>query len=283
MVRARFGKFNHSSYLPPEVAQPKQSIRSSLSESSMDGVEEFGSMVEDEERLLSLELLETDAHYQLKKKLMKLKGLDFMGVYFKNSSPNWRDETVKKLLRIARIIHMDEVELYFDGNDGSTPDEYCSPRNEIKALNEVLSVVDDALKSASLMKIGMLQGLRDLLICRIHEFAEKNRQEIVLIDNYNCSKEKALLQWGVKNDATIKLMIANVEGAGRGAIATDDLNVGDIALELPISMIITEELVYESDMVQSSISETLAQFIIISLCRRYCTILQSRMKRTTTK
>uniref|UniRef100_A0A7N0VHA7 SET domain-containing protein n=1 Tax=Kalanchoe fedtschenkoi TaxID=63787 RepID=A0A7N0VHA7_KALFE len=216
----------------------------------MDGIEEFGSMVEDEECLLSLELLESDAHYQLKRKLMKLKGLDFMGVYFKSSSPNWRDETVKKLLRIARIIHMDEVELYFDGNDGSTPDEYCSPRNEIKALNEVLSVVDDALKSASLMKIGMLQGLRDLLICRIHEFAEKNRQEIVLIDNYNCSKEKALLQWGVKNDATIKLMIANIEGAGRGAIATDDLNVGDIALELPISMIITEELVYESDMIQ---------------------------------
>lgn len=41
----------------------------------------------------------------------------------------------------------------------------------------------------------------------------------------------------------------DVEGAGRGAIAREDLQVGDIAMEIPASMIISEELLYESDMV----------------------------------
>lgn len=40
-----------------------------------------------------------------------------------------------------------------------------------------------------------------------------------------------------------------MEGAGRGAIAREDLNVGDTALEIPTSLIISEELVNESDMV----------------------------------
>jgi hypothetical protein len=40
-----------------------------------------------------------------------------------------------------------------------------------------------------------------------------------------------------------------VEGAGRGAIATKDLKVGDIALEIPVSIIISEEHVHKSDMV----------------------------------
>lgn len=40
-----------------------------------------------------------------------------------------------------------------------------------------------------------------------------------------------------------------IEGYGRGALAIEDLNVGDIALEIPVSIIISEECVYQSDMV----------------------------------
>lgn len=40
-----------------------------------------------------------------------------------------------------------------------------------------------------------------------------------------------------------------IDGYGRGAIATKDLQFGDVALEIPISSIISEEYVYNSDMV----------------------------------
>lgn len=40
-----------------------------------------------------------------------------------------------------------------------------------------------------------------------------------------------------------------IDGYGRGAIATEDLKFGDVALEIPISSIISEEYVYNSDMV----------------------------------
>lgn len=41
----------------------------------------------------------------------------------------------------------------------------------------------------------------------------------------------------------------DVEGAGRGAIAKEDLKVGDVALEIPMSTVISEALVHESEMV----------------------------------
>ncbi len=47
---------------------------------------------------------------------------------------------------------------------------------------------------------------------------------------------------------------ADIEGASRGAIAAEDLEVGDVALEIPLSIIISEELVQESDMASVIIS-----------------------------
>lgn len=43
--------------------------------------------------------------------------------------------------------------------------------------------------------------------------------------------------------------LTDVKDASRGAIAREDLKVGDTALEIPASLIISEELVRESDMV----------------------------------
>ena len=57
---------------------------------------------------------------------------------------------------------------------------------------------------------------------------------------------------------------ADVEGAGRGAVAREDLKVGDTALEIPASLIISEELVKKSDMVWF-VSEIFFQ-LLPSLC-----------------
>lgn len=40
-----------------------------------------------------------------------------------------------------------------------------------------------------------------------------------------------------------------IDGYGRGAIADQDLKFGDVALEIPISCIISEDYVFNSDMV----------------------------------
>ena len=39
------------------------------------------------------------------------------------------------------------------------------------------------------------------------------------------------------------------EGAGRGAVAIEDLSIGDTALEIPESLIVSEDVLCESDMV----------------------------------
>lgn len=41
------------------------------------------------------------------------------------------------------------------------------------------------------------------------------------------------------------------QGAGRGMLASESIGVGDIALEIPESLIISQELLYESEVVCS--------------------------------
>ncbi|KAL0289287.1 UNVERIFIED_CONTAM: hypothetical protein Sangu_2466200 [Sesamum angustifolium] len=143
---------------------------------------------------LVLDLAETDPFYEKKKKLLKDMGFDLeSSVCIKSSStPDQLKDVLDLLLRQARIINFNEVELYFDG-DIINLGNWVSPRNELEALHSILEVISKSLSSA-------------------------------------------------------KYTIKNVEGAGRGAIANEDLKVGDIALEIPVSVIICEDVLHESDM-----------------------------------
>uniref|UniRef100_A0A2N9EEV0 SET domain-containing protein n=1 Tax=Fagus sylvatica TaxID=28930 RepID=A0A2N9EEV0_FAGSY len=153
------------------------------------------------------------------------------------------------MLQISRIIHLDEVELYFGEDDACSSMEYYSPRNEVEALNSILSLLDISLSSGACMQMNVLQELREAIIGMICDFGDKNHVKTIILENNSCGKEECLLQWGVNNGIRTRLQIAYVEGAGRGAIARENLNVGDIALEIPVSTIISEELVLESNMV----------------------------------
>lgn len=42
------------------------------------------------------------------------------------------------------------------------------------------------------------------------------------------------------------------KGAGRGLIASDKLSIGEAALEIPESLIISEDLIFQSEMVCST-------------------------------
>ncbi|KAF2309429.1 hypothetical protein GH714_002356 [Hevea brasiliensis] len=157
--------------------------------------------------------------------------------------------TLEKILGIARITHLDEVELYFCEVDECSSVEYCSPRNEVEALNSILSLVNSLLSRKTRTEMNVLQAFQDAIVNRLEKFVDKNREESRIDKSYSCDKEKRIAEWGEINGIKSRLEIVYVEGAGRGAIATKDLKVGDIALEIPVSIIISEDIVHQSDMV----------------------------------
>lgn len=205
---------------------------------------------ENDEYLLVLELSEDDPLFEKKKKLLEDNGFNLQGhVSLKNSScPNWLNTTIKMLVQRARIICLDEVELYFGGVDVNSSVEFDNLRIELEALHSILSLIDKTLSSGNHKITGLLQDLQNVSIGMIQDLGDKIRLETRIVTNYSCDKERHLLQWGESNGVQTKLEVAYVEGAGRGVVAKEDLKVGDIALEIPASIIISEELVHESDM-----------------------------------
>lgn len=212
---------------------------------SSDKVEET-----DDDFAIVLELSEDDPHFDKKKKLLQNKGFNPKEqVYLKSSSgPDWISTTLKVMLQIARIIQLDEVELYFGEDDACSSVEYYSPRNEVEALNSILLLLDISLSSGMCMQMNVLQELREAIIGMIRDFGDKNSVKTTILENHSCGKEECLLQWGKNNGIRTRLQIAYVEGADRGAIARENLNVGDIAVEILVSTVISEELIRESNM-----------------------------------
>ncbi|GER27814.1 SET domain-containing protein [Striga asiatica] len=163
------------------------------------------------------------------------------------STPQQMKDVLDVLVKRARIINFNEVELYF-GGDVVNFGDCISPRNELEALHSVLRVVDISLSGESYKTKNMMEKLKEEIINRINRVGKIYTEQTKIIGDFSCGKEKDLLDWGVTNGVKSKLDIAYVGGAGRGAIARENLNVGDIALEVPVSLIISGELLYESDM-----------------------------------
>ncbi|CAB4292890.1 unnamed protein product [Prunus armeniaca] len=200
----------------------------------------------DKDCSIVLELSESDPLFDKKKKLLQDMGFSTKEeIHVKRSSdPNWISTSLKVMLQIERIINSDETELYFAGDE---PMDMYGPRNELEALNSILQLVESSLSSACLMQKNVLQEFHDAIVDMMSQSGNKNILETKIVEGYNSDKERKLLQWGENNGVKTRLEIAYVEGAGRGAIATEDLKVGDTALEIPTSLIIVEELV-QADM-----------------------------------
>ncbi|CAK9169427.1 unnamed protein product [Ilex paraguariensis] len=204
----------------------------------------------DDDYLLVLEISETDPLFEKKKKLLEALGFNPKGrVCFKNSTkPEALKYALEVMLQRARITHLDDVELYFVGVYASQHVGFCSPRNELEALHSILSLIDETLSSGKNINRNVLQHLRNGTVVMIHDVGDKYGDETQIVTGCSCEKEKCLLQWGESYGVRTKLDIAYVKGAGRGAIAREDMKVGDIALEIPVSLIISEDLVHESAM-----------------------------------
>ncbi|KAL8128534.1 hypothetical protein V2J09_017689 [Rumex salicifolius] len=194
----------------------------------------------DEVCSLLLPLSANDPLFDKKKKVLLEKGFSVnKGINFTASCLSHAlYVNLDLLLQRARIIHLNEMELYFGEINVNSQSQFYSPRNELEALNYIVSCIDNAPKNSNLEN-SALHDLRAATVLRIHEFGETNQLKTRVVE-YSCEKETSLWQWAQSN--------GNIEGAGRGALAADDLNVGDIALEIPLSIIISEEVVHMSDM-----------------------------------
>ncbi|KAG6586075.1 [Fructose-bisphosphate aldolase]-lysine N-methyltransferase, chloroplastic, partial [Cucurbita argyrosperma subsp. sororia] len=198
---------------------------------------------------ICLALNQNDHLFSKKKKLLERQGFKSENcIYLKCSLCSEEVDTVlKELVQIARIIHLNEPEMYFGEDDACTPADSYSPRNEMEALNTIISLVDICLSSCKPVQLNVLQELRKAAIRMIHKYGDVYSMEAKTLGD-SCVKENSLLQWGESNGVRTSLKIAYVEGAGRGAIAKEDLNVGDTVLEIPLDIVISEELVQKTTM-----------------------------------
>ncbi|KAL2928926.1 [Fructose-bisphosphate aldolase]-lysine N-methyltransferase chloroplastic [Bienertia sinuspersici] len=194
---------------------------------------------------LVLKLSEDDPLSEKKMKLLRDKGFGPSDrVYLHDISAPDVNAKLDALLERARIIHLNDVELYFGPMNVDTKGELFGPCNDLKGAAQV-----DICSEENKGYIDSLKSLRDEIVKRIHNFGEKNTLKTKMVKEASDS-ENHLVQWAENSGLKSKLQIAYVEGAGRGALAAEDLGVGDIALEIPVSVIISEDLVYESDMAQ---------------------------------
>ncbi|XP_059289906.1 uncharacterized protein LOC132043430 isoform X1 [Lycium ferocissimum] len=197
--------------------------------------------------LLMLELPENDKFFKKKKKL-----LEDMGCYAKHvsiqssASPGELKSSLLLMLQRARIINLDELELYFGGEDVTDMVGFNSPRNEMEALNSILTAI--AKLDGEHCSTTALQELRVAAVNLISELGEKFKEERKVVTQSRCEQEKCLQQWGKDRGVKSQLEISYFEGAGRGAVARQDMRIGDIALEIPLSIVISENLVHEYDM-----------------------------------
>lgn len=151
---------------------------------------------------------------------------------------------LEDMIRAARILQFDETEWYFIEDEDFGP---FSPRNELEALNFIHSITCDLLHSASSEDAELLQALQDEVVDKITCFANEHAENTVGV---RCTgqAEMQLFYWAIKQGVKSKLNIAEFEGLGRGAMATMNLNVGDVAVEIPQSLIICEDTALRSDM-----------------------------------
>ncbi|EMS63876.1 hypothetical protein TRIUR3_16437 [Triticum urartu] len=161
-----------------------------------------------------------------------------------SSSPVDACKLLDQMIHAARVAHMDELELYFAGGDDYGP---FSARNELESLNLLLKTVNALLVAANDGTKGVLQLLVDEILVRLRSVGLTDKHQMAL-QTENHETEDSLLKWGEQHGVKSKLQIAFFEGAGRGMLASEDIGVGDIALEIPESLIISEELLCQSDM-----------------------------------
>eukprot|EP00850_Spirogloea_muscicola_P021901 SM000267S09852 [mRNA] locus=s267:48799:52235:+ [translate_table: standard] len=153
--------------------------------------------------------------------------------------------TFDDVLQAARLVHLNETELYFleDGDVGP-----FSPRNETQSLWLLHSLLSVHLKDSSSCEThAQLQGLLDKLVARLD--ADREEFEGHEEKSGDCGPaEKYLRRWVVEEGAIAQVEAANFDTTGQGLAASKDLEVGDLVLQIPVHLLLCEDTALASEM-----------------------------------
>ncbi|KAG6517502.1 hypothetical protein ZIOFF_020894 [Zingiber officinale] len=189
-------------------------------------------------------LSEDDPLFAEKQRLLDVRQLQFKFVLPLHSSIEEVLQIADKLVQTARILYMNEIELYFAGDDDIGP---FSPRNELESLNFILAHLSSLISNVKYSSIEVLHLVHNTIFAMIKTVGDNNI-DTMTAKKFGTDSEELLLKWGQDHGLKTMLSITYFEEAGRGAVALEDMSIGDIALEIPESLIISEDLVYNSDM-----------------------------------
>ncbi|VFQ64053.1 unnamed protein product [Cuscuta campestris] len=152
--------------------------------------------------LLNLELPTNDLWFKKKKKLLEDIGFNPSGPVCLQSfaTADQLKTALTVILQRARIINLDELELYFGGDNLNNLVGFNSSRNELEALRLVLAAIDEAIPSSEHATAVALLDLRQATVDLLCEFSIKIREDTRICAEKRIEKENSLLQWGESNE-----------------------------------------------------------------------------------
>lgn len=175
------------------------------------------------------------------------------------NSPRLFQFVTQQVLPAARIWFLDEDEWYFmeDGDTGP-----FSPVNELESLSTILFELRSLLSSCEAYAKNWLQPIEREILGRIDSLASV--YDPIYSDNilYQESDPSCdvLVNWALSQGVRGKVMIADIsQEVGRGLVAMEDIEIGDVVLEIPLSLGVSDGL--ELPMVQDFKRENTKQML----------------------
>ncbi|KAF8701369.1 hypothetical protein HU200_033700 [Digitaria exilis] len=188
-------------------------------------------------------LSEEDPLHQDKKRILERRNLACLFHFPISSSAVETLKLLDQMIQAARVVHMDKLELYFAGDDDIGP---FSARNETESLNLLFKTMNKLLLTSNAVVKEVLQMLKDEIVVRLRSVGKTDGEKMIS-ETQNPDAEDSLLKWGEHHGVKSKLQIAFFQGAGRGMVASENIGVGDTALEIPESLIISEEILCQTE------------------------------------
>ncbi|KAF8754433.1 hypothetical protein HU200_011469 [Digitaria exilis] len=188
-------------------------------------------------------LSEEDPLHQDKKRILERRNLSCLFHIPISSSAVETLKLLDQMVQAARVVHMDKLELYFAGDNDIGP---FSARNETESLNLLFKTMNKLRLTSNAVVKEVLQMLKDEIVVRLRSVGKTDGEQMIS-ETQNHDAEDSLLKWGEHHGVKSKLQIAFFQGAGRGMVASENIGMEDTALEIPESLIISEEILCQTE------------------------------------